>query len=462
MIGVRKSIIVSAWLILYGNSWTGLTSELNWNPQKKTLDAFLKNEPVSEVILKLGKLTGWKVWIEPGLEANVSVRFTELPVHHALPRILGDWHYTLLPEPLGGRRLYIYKSLLSATEELSLSRNSDGEESEQIKNELIVIPGKSFTEDIKELAQLFGAEIVGNSTKLGAWLFRFDNERQTEEVRMKLAQNDSVRTEANYRLTIPSYSLYGGPLNQILPEIRANKNPNTDHLVVALIDTPVQADTPVLSEFLLPPISVAGELGQIKSDKLTHGTAMALSFLHGLAYLTHPEGFGSNVRILPINVYDTSKKTSTFQLALGIVVGMDSGARFFNMSFEGHGSSPILKRVIQEAHRQGAVFVGAVGNKTENGLHYDFPAAYPEFLAVTSWTQTGELAPNANIGKFVDVIFSGDMYIYHGDRTHFIRGASVASAVVAGITVGYAAESGKTLRQAEKMIRQTLSSSNDR
>ena len=454
MTGFRQLAVLSFWLLLGGISAPGFAAELRWNPQTETLDAALNDEPVSEVLLELGRLTKWKIWFEPGLESSVSARFAGLPAHRALRRILGDWHYALLPGKTGGKRLYIYRSsMFSATEELSLARRSGSGKTARIENELIVIPGKKFTGDIQELAQSLDAEIVGGSDNLGAWRFRFENGREAEEARTNLARNDAVRVEDNYQFDIPPYE--SSPRSELyaLPKVRAGKNPNTDQLMVAMLDTPMQADTPLLSEFLLPSVSVAGEPGELASDEPTHGTTMAMSFLHGLALISEPDQ-ESSVRILPVDVYGAQEVTSTFQLAAGIVAGMESGARLFNLSLGGRETSPLLERVIREAHELGAVFIGAAGN--EPGVPNVFPAAYPEFLAVTSSTPSGELASYANNGQFVDVIVPGHSFVPYSGKTYLIQGTSVSSAVVAGMTAGFAAESGVTLRQAEEQMRRAL------
>ena len=85
-----------------------------------------------------------------------------------------------------------------------------------------------------------------------------------------------------------------------------------------------------------------------------------------------------------------------------------------------------------------------------------FPAAYPEVIAVTAGDKRGNLAPYANHGNFVDVVAPGASLIYFGNQAYLVSGTSASTAYISGLAAGLAASSGKTLREVETKIRESM------
>ena len=437
--------------------WAGTAAfagQLNWNSKTEKVDAFLQGEPLSKVLSDIGALADWEVLVEPGLQATVSTRFEGLPAHQALRRILGNLNFAVLPGKNGRKKLYIYRhSIGSATKRLKPETEKQPFKSRRIENEIIAALNFDSPETIEKLAGSLNAEVAGKIDGLNAYRLRFQNKDEAEQARKKLGLLDSLQISDNYEMDIPARLL--SPLHfgkAAAPRIRANSASDQEPLIVALIDTSVQADAPGLSGFLLPAVSLAGE-GNPPADEPTHGTTMAITLLRGLE-MANEGGASANVRILPVDVYGGEEVTSTFQVAAGVVAAMRSGARLFSVSLGGQETAPFLQRVIQDAHRSGAMFVGAAGN--EPGTHDIFPAAYPEFLAVTSSDITGKVAPYANSGGFVDVMMPGLSQVSYKGKTYLIKGTSVSAASVSGIVAGVAAESGRPLQQVERQIRSFL------
>lgn len=435
--------------------WVGTAAsagQLNWNPKTGKVDASLQGEPLSKVLSDIGALADWEVLVEPGLQATVSTRFEGLPAHQALRRILGNWNFAVLPGKNGRKKLYIYRnSLRAATKQLKSKAGNQPSQSRRIENEIIATLNSESPQTIEKLAGSLNAEVIGKIDGLNTYRLRFQNKDEAEQARKKLGSMDSLQISDNYEMDIPARLL--SPLHfgkAAAPQIQANPASSQEPLIVALIDTSVQADAPRLSGFLLPTISLTGE-GNPPADEPTHGTTMALTLLRGLE-MVNQGGANASVRILPIDVYGGEEMTSTFQVAAGVVAAMRSGARIFSVSLGGQETSPFLQRVIQDAYQSGAMFVGAAGN--EPGTHNIFPAAYPEFLAVTSSDATGKIAPYANSGGFVDVMTPGRTQVSYKGKTYLIKGTSVSAAFISGIAAGIAAESGWPLQQVEREIRQ--------
>lgn len=434
--------------------WVGIAAsagQLNWNPKTGKVDASLQDEPLSKVLSDIGALADWEVLVEPGLQATVSTRFEGLPTHQALRRILGDFNFAVLPGKNGRKKLYIYRnSIRAATKRLKPQTGNQPSQSRRIENEIIAVLNPNSPQTIETLAKSLNAKVIGKIDGLNAYRLRFQNQDEAEQARKKLGSMDSLQISDNYEIDIPARLLSALHFGKAAaPQIQTNPDSEQEPLIVALIDTPVQADAPGLSGFLLPTISLTGEESP-PADKPTHGTTMALTLLRGLE-MVNKGGASVNIRILPIDVYGGEEMTSTFQVAAGVVAAMRSGARLFSVSLGGQETAPFLQRVIQDAHRSGAMFVGAAGN--EPGTHNIFPAAYPEFLAVTSSDPTGKIAPYANSGGFVDVMMPGRTQVSYKGKTYLIKGTSIAAASVSGIAAGIAAESGRPLQQVERQIR---------
>lgn len=457
--GVRLLLkkIWCVWLLL----WTlplveGLGADagvLRWDPATSTMDARLSGAALPKVLADIGTLTGWEVMVEPGMERRVSTGFTGLTLTQGLRRILGDLNFALLRGENGRRKLYVYRrSIIAATEILQSQDESTKEKSRRIENEIIVTLDPNSPETIEEIAARLGAEVVGKIDGANAYRLRFKDAAEAESARQELASVDYLKVSDNFEVDIPARlaSLnYGG---SSAPRIRATSNPDDENVVIGLVDTSVQIADEGMSEFLLPTLSVAGEANP-PLDEPTHGTTMAETMVRGLQMVDGGEG-GSNVRILPVDVYGPEEVTSTFQVAAGVIAAAEAGATIINLSLGGQDTTPFLQNIISDAHRQGILFVGAAGN--EPGTHNIFPAAYPEVLAVTSSDRSGGVAPYANNGNFVDVMVPGHSYVHFNGETFLINGTSASAAYVSGITAGVASTSGLPLHQVEAQVRQTL------
>jgi hypothetical protein len=427
---------------------------VRWHPATATLDASLNQAPLSKVLSDIGAMTGWDVMVEPGMRAVVSTRFNGLTINQALRRILGGLNFAVLQgEREGTKKLYIYqRSIGAATQSLLAGASEVHPKSRRIENEIIVTLDPDSPETIEEIAARLGAEVVGKIDGMNAYRLRFKDAAEAEAARTTLASSDYLDVSDNFEVDLPSRlaSLNFG--SSAPPRVRVNPDPDQEHVVVGLIDTSVQAEGVSASEFLLPTLSVAGEANPPLNEP-THGTTMAETLLRGLE-MVDDGGVGSNVRILPVDVYGSEEITSTFQVAAGVLAAVDAGASIINLSLGGQETTPFLQNLISDAHQQGVIFVGAAGN--EPGTHNIFPAAYPEVVAVTSADRSGSVAYYANNGNFVDVMVPGHSYVNFNGETYLINGTSASAAYVSGITAGVAASTGLPLNQVEAQIRQTL------
>ena len=162
------------------------------------------------------------------------------------------------------------------------------------------------------------------------------------------------------------------------------------------------------------------------------------TLLRGLAS-TQDKDATTSVRVLPVDVYGNSERSSTFDVARGIVEALNAGAKIINLSLASPGDSQLLHNVIIKGAERGALFIAAAGNEPTTLPNY--PAAYPEVLAVTAGGKNG-LASYANRGDFVDVVAPGSSIIYFGGKAYMVTGTSASTAYISGLAAGMKASTG--------------------
>ncbi len=111
----------------------------------------------------------------------------------------------------------------------------------------------------------------------------------------------------------------------------------------------------------------------------------------------------------------------------------NSSARVINMSFTGP-EDPALHELVIVARRKGMVLVAAAGNDGPQAPP-DYPAAYPEVIAVTATDIDDHLLGVANRGPYVSVAAPGvDIFVAAPNRAYgFTSGTSIATAHVSGL-----------------------------
>jgi subtilisin family serine protease len=113
-----------------------------------------------------------------------------------------------------------------------------------------------------------------------------------------------------------------------------------------------------------------------------------------------------------------------------------------------------LHNTIKSAHDQGVVFVAAAGNEPVKTPNY--PAAYPEVVAVTASDRSGRLASYANRGDFVDAIAPGGGIITFQGQQYYVIGTSTSTAYASGVAAAIAQQSKQTGAAVEATLRKTL------
>ena len=427
---------------------------LRWNRAKRRVDADFRGWPIQLALEKIAAATGWTVLIEPGLETRVAGRFRNRTESDALAALLADVNYALVPAPKGPSRLLVFQSSSdNATLAIAPAKEPEAKaEAGRLDKELIVRLKKGSKEDIHALAKRLGARVAGSIDGLDAHRLVFDDAEAANRARTELASNENVESvESNYAIGSPTQLERANGLNPPFLGLKARPMKDGSSVIVALLDTAVPAAGVTHSDFLLPGVSVAGAAQT--GAGLSHGPAMFETVIQGLS-LTQQSASGQPVRVLPIDVYGGRAETSSFEVAQGVVAALERGADIINLSLAGPTSSPILHDVLQQASQAGVLAFAAPGNQPTTAPNY--PAAYPEVVAVTASDRRGTLAPYANRGAYVDLIAPGTSVIPYQGESYIVNGTSVATAYTAGLAAGLLADSNKPASEVLKQLQSRL------
>jgi hypothetical protein len=383
------------------------------------------------VLARLSAQTGWRVWIEDGIETQarpqIRAQFRNLTAREALPRILGGLNYSLTTSSTGRRELKVF-----ATQARSSTHEIMADEGEGvIANELIVRSKSGSKLDAQRLADLKGATLVGTNGVSGAYRVRFDSDLQAEDAKRTLsAESEDLAVENNQRLEAPDAPIPVAGLTAPPLRLTATVRPDGTRRVIALIDSAPQPLAPAFQSFLLPTVDVVA--GTSASGNPSHGTSMAEAMVRGLSAGTAE----TSTRIQPYNVYGAQEAASTWDVARGITQAAQDGSTIINLSLGSAQDSPYLRDVIQQVSDQGALVIAAAGNNGSADPFY--PAAYDAALAVTATGRSGQLTPYANRGGFVDLGVPGSTVVQMDGRSWVVQGTSVSAAYASGMAGAWA------------------------
>ena len=247
-------------------------------------------------------------------------------------------------------------------------------------------------------------------------------------------------------------------------------------IVVAVIDTGIDAQNPILAPVLVPGYDftrgVAGyasdlpDIDQSTAAILEQSTAAILDTYQVLrlsqstaaildqstaAFLgTHPlpshfghgtmvagliHLFAPTAKIMPLKAFNADGTANVSNIVNAIYYATDHGARIINMSFELSQISDALLRAVNYATHKGVICIASAGNDSQQALVY--PAAYGNVIAVASVNQQSQISSFSNYGPdVVSLAAPGEALVttYPGNHYAAAWGTSFSSAVVAGTT----------------------------
>ncbi|WP_201003715.1 S8 family peptidase [Paenibacillus glycanilyticus] len=247
--------------------------------------------------------------------------------------------------------------------------------------------------------------------------------------------NETAASDNTADIITPNDALYS-QYQWNLPSIETEKgwglSKGNDKVIVAILDTGVQADHPDLKGKLLNGTNIV-DTNAAPNDDVGHGTHVA-----GIIGATVNNGEGvAGIswynKIMPVKVLDSSGAGSTYSVAQGIIWATDHGAKVINMSLGNYAQAEFLHDAIKYAYDHDVVMVAASGN--DNTDRPGYPAAYPEVFAVAATDASKNKASFSNFGDYIDVAAPGDSIAstYPGSQYAALSGTSMASPHVAAL-----------------------------
>jgi thermitase len=202
-------------------------------------------------------------------------------------------------------------------------------------------------------------------------------------------------------------------------------------VLVAVLDTGIDEGHKDLAGKVVADIDFVADAST--ADLYGHGTPIAGIIAADSDSSSGVAGLAPESRLLNVKVADDCGRARDTDIAEGIIWAVENGARVINISIELDNSTPCLEEAVDYAWNNGALVVAAAGNDGNSQPVY--PAAYKSCLSVTAIRESGDLAPLANYGDWVDLAAPGfDIYTTLPDNKFGLKhGTSFAAAYVSGL-----------------------------
>jgi subtilisin family serine protease len=304
-----------------------------------------------------------------------------------------------------------------------------------IAEQLLVKPKAHVSEaELQGLIRNHGAMEISRIHQINVRLLHVPEERLST-VLSALQNNPSIEfAEPNYILSpnlIPDDPYY--PSEWHLAKINApaawDVTVGTSNVVIAILDSGVDATHPDLSSLVIPGWNFYDNNSDA-TDVNGHGTAVA-----GTAAASSNNSIGVaavtwNPMLLPVRVTDTNGNGLISVIANGLTWAADQGARVANISFT-VSTSPTVTSAAQYFQSKGGVLTAAAGN---NGLVYS-SADNPYILTVSATDANDLIATWSTTGSNIDLCAPGVgiLTTARGGGYASASGTSFAAPIVAGV-----------------------------
>ncbi|MEU8181412.1 type VII secretion-associated serine protease mycosin [Micromonospora sp. NPDC049047] len=180
-------------------------------------------------------------------------------------------------------------------------------------------------------------------------------------------------------------------------------------VVVAVLDSGVEASHPDLRGQVLPGGRSYGASGDGRADENGHGTHMAGIIAAKSGGRDGVDGIAPGAKILPIKMRKGSGTYDDGAIALGIRMAVDGGAKVINLSVGGMGAASSEEQsAITYALDHGVVVIAAAGNTAKGDVGIVNPANTPGVIAVTGTTKGGSFWSGSVQGPEAVVAAPGD------------------------------------------------------
>lgn len=137
--------------------------------------------------------------------------------------------------------------------------------------------------------------------------------------------------------------------------------------------------------------------------------------------------------IYSVRVLNGDNEATLSSVIQGIEWCMENDIDIINMSFGTKKDSEVFHEVLHRAYKEGILLIAAAGNSDTEGV--DYPAAYPEVMAVGGTDSMGKKTEESAVGKEIEIVAPGENVeaqgLFHGRVV--TEGTSMAAPHVTGV-----------------------------
>ncbi|MGB9789656.1 MAG: S8 family serine peptidase [Thermotoga caldifontis] len=212
----------------------------------------------------------------------------------------------------------------------------------------------------------------------------------------------------------------------------------SDIVTIAVIDSGVDLSHEDLAGIFVPGYDFVRN-DSFPDDENGHGTHVTgiIAALTNNSKSVAGVAWGQRVKIMPLKVMDETGTGTVFNFAKALVYAVDHGAKIINVSLGASQPSSVEYSAVKYAYENDVIMVCAAGNDGSYGV--DYPAAYPETIAVGAVTIDGVRASYSDYGPELDVVAPGGdeqsavLSTFLGNTYDYWAGTSMATPHVTGL-----------------------------
>jgi subtilisin len=200
---------------------------------------------------------------------------------------------------------------------------------------------------------------------------------------------------------------------------------------IGVIDTGVDYSHPDLKHSLSRGINLINRQ-LLPTDDNGHGTHIAGTI--AAASKDGVMGVAPKAIIHPVKAFDHQGSAFVSDIISGIDWCVMNDIRIINMSFGMKSYSRALEAAVKNAYLSGTIIVASSGNDG-NKATVDYPARFPQTIAVGASTRGSKIAPFSNRGRSIDIFAPGDKIYSTWLRGKYneLSGTSMATSHVSGV-----------------------------
>lgn len=212
-------------------------------------------------------------------------------------------------------------------------------------------------------------------------------------------------------------------------EVIENSEESTHKIKVAVLDSGVDYSEGINQKGYVNFVDEGEEFSPIFQDESGHGTGIA-SIISGNGE-TGIYGVSPDVDLYSVKVLDGENKAPLSRIIRGIYWCIENDVDIINMSFGTPDYSKTFEQAVEDAYQAGLLMVAAAGNEGDN---VEYPAAFPEVMAVASVNSKAKISEFCNVGEELDIAAPGEKVRVAGffDGNVVTHGTSIAVPHVTG------------------------------